>query len=110
MASRSASWARRSVAVMCVGGVREALRFVVRQCARPEAEAADQRAVHQQVGVAADRTGEMRIARQGEAEMADVVGAVLGLRLAAQHHVIDQRGFVGAGDRRSTRSRSRGCT
>ena len=40
----------------------------------------------------------MRIARQREAEMADIVRAVLGLRLAAQHHLVDQRRFGGAGD------------
>ena len=49
--------------------------------------------MHQQIGIAADRAGEMRVARQGEAEMADVVRAVFRLRLAAQHHFVHQRRF-----------------
>ena len=40
----------------------------------------------------------MRISRQGEAEMADIVRAVFGLRLAPQHHLVDQRRFRRVGD------------
>ena len=70
--------------------VREALRLGLGQPVRAETEAADQRPMHQQVGVAADRAGEMGVARQGEAEMADVLRAVGGLGLAAQHRLVDQ--------------------
>ena len=43
-----------------------------------------------EVGVAADRRGEMGVAAQVEAEMAVVLVAVFGLRLGAQHHLVDQ--------------------
>ena len=46
--------------------------------------------MHDQVGVAADRRGEVRVAAQVEAEMAVVLGGVFGLRLGAQHHLVDQ--------------------
>ena len=41
--------------------------------------------MHQQVGIATDRRGEMTITAQSQAEMAAVFGAVIGLRLAAQN-------------------------
>ena len=62
------------------------------QAARAQAQRADQRAVHHQVGVAADRRGEMRVAAQIEAEVAEVVGGVDGLRLRAQHDLVDEVG------------------
>ena len=40
----------------------------------------------------------MGVARQGEAEMADIVRAIGGLHLAAQDHLVDQRRLLGAGD------------
>ena len=52
----------------------------------------DQRAVHDEIGVAANRRGEVRVGAQIEAEMADVVGRVDRLRLAAQHHFVDDFG------------------
>ena len=57
----------------------------------------DQRAVDQQVGIAADRRGEVRVAAEREAEVARVLGPVIGLRLAAQHRFHDLRllGLVG---------------
>jgi len=63
---------------------------------RPEALRADQRAVHDQIGVAADGRGEMRVAAQIEPEMAVVLGRVLGLRLTAQHHLVDELLVLGA--------------
>ena len=62
------------------------------EAARAQPERADQRAVHQQVGVAADRRGEMRVAAQVQAEVAEVVGGVDGLRLRAQHDLVDEIG------------------
>ena len=62
----------------------------VRQTAVAELERADQRAVHDQVGIAPDRRGEMGIAAQVEAEMAVVLRGVFGLGLAAQHDLIDE--------------------
>ena len=47
-----------------------------------ELERADQPAMHDQVGIAADRRGEMRVAAQVQAEMAVVLRRVFGLRLA----------------------------
>ncbi len=47
----------------------------VGQAVRAELERADQAAMHDQIGVAADRRGEMRVAAQVEAEMAVVLGA-----------------------------------
>ena len=57
----------------------------------------EQRAVHQEVGIAADRRGEMGVAAQRQTEMPDIVRTVGGLRLAAQDEVIDQHGLAGAG-------------
>ncbi len=42
-----------------------------------------------EIGVAADGRGEMRIAAQVETEMAVVLMAVFGLRLGAQDHLVD---------------------
>ena len=81
-----------------LGGVGEPRGLLGIQRARAKVQAGDQRTVHQQVGVAPDRTGEMRVAGQREAEMTDVVRAVGGLRLAAQHNLIDQLRLLGAGD------------
>ncbi len=53
-----------------------------RAAAVAELERADQPAMHDQVGVAADRRGEMRVAAQVEAEVAVILGGVFGLRLA----------------------------
>ena len=58
-----------------------------------------QRAMHDEVGVAPDWRGKMCVARQGQAEMADIVRAVDRLRLAAQHQLVDDlrlRGLPGA--------------
>ena len=56
-----------------------------------ELEGIDQRAVDQQVGIAADRRGEVRVAAEREAEVAGVLRAVVGLGLAAQHRFHHQR-------------------
>ena len=66
----------------------EPRRFPVAQTAKPELEPRDQRTVHQQIGITPDRTGEMRVSRQRETEMPDIVGMIGRLRLAAQHHLI----------------------
>ena len=52
-------------------------------------------AVDQQVGVAPDRRGEVGVGLVGEAEVADVIGAVHRLLQRAQHHGLQQLG-VGA--------------
>jgi hypothetical protein len=52
-------------------------------------------AVHQQVGVAPDRAGEMRVGLVGQAEVAAVDGGVDGLAHGAQQHHVDLLG-VGA--------------
>ena len=55
-----------------------------------ELQRRDQGAMHDQVGVAADRRGEMRIAAQVEAEVPDVLWRILGLALRAQHDLVDE--------------------
>ena len=47
--------------------------------------------MHDQIGVAPDRRGEMRVAPQVQAEMAVILGGVFGLGLRAQHHFVHQR-------------------
>ncbi len=59
-------------------------------------ERADQPAMHDQVGIAADRRGEMGVAAQVQAEMAVILRRVFGLRLRAQHDFVDQRLGVAA--------------
>ena len=54
-----------------------------------EVEGGDQGAVDDEVGVAADRRGEMGIAVEVEAEVAVVLGRVLRLRLRAENHLRD---------------------
>ncbi len=66
------------------------------QGAVAELERADQPAMHDQIGVAADRRGEMRVAAQVEAEVAVVLGGIFGLRLAAQHDFVDELLVVAA--------------
>ena len=65
-------------------------RLAVGQGAVAERERPDQRAVHHEVGIAADRRGEMRVAPQVEPEVAVVLGGVFGLGLRAQHHLVDE--------------------
>ena len=48
--------------------------------------------MHDQVGVAADRAGEVGVFRQVQPEVADVLGIVLRLHLAAQDHLVDDIG------------------
>ena len=46
--------------------------------------------MHDEVGIAADRRGEVRVAAQVEAEMAEILRRIFRLRLAAQHDFVDQ--------------------
>src|SRR5262249_10980192 len=50
----------------------------------------DQRSMHQEIRIAADRGGKVSIAAQSQAEMTNVVLAVDGLCLAAKDEVIDE--------------------
>ena len=54
-----------------------------------------QRAMHDQVRIAPDRRGEMRVGSQGEPEMPEVLRAVIGLRHRAQRGHRDQLGQLG---------------
>ena len=95
--SRSAFMARRSAAEMRAAiSPSAACVHAARQAVGAEILRADQRAMHHQVGVAADRRGEVRIAAQIEPEMAVVLRRVFGLRLGAQHHLVDQLLVLGA--------------
>ena len=46
--------------------------------------------MHDEIGIAADGRGEMGVAAQVEAEMPVVLRGILGLRLRAQHHLVDE--------------------
>ena len=74
-----------------LGDLRELAAAHVVEPAVAKPERADQRAMNDQVGVAADRRGEMRVSAQIEAEMAVVLVAIFRLRLGAQHDLVDQR-------------------
>src|ERR1700688_870191 len=52
-----------------------------------------QDAVHDQVGIAADRRSEMRVLIEGQREMAERVGGITGLLKRAQHQVGDDALF-----------------
>jgi hypothetical protein len=52
--------------------------------------------VHDQVGVAADRRGEVGVLGQVQAVVADVLGRVDRLHLGAQHHLVDDVGVRAA--------------
>ena len=73
-----------------LGDLRQLARAHVVEAALAEIERADQRPMDDEIGVAANRRGEMGVAAQVEAEMAVVLVAVFGLRLGAQHHLVDQ--------------------
>ena len=91
--------ARRSVAEMLAATSASArTSVVVGKPVGAELLRADQRAMHDEVGVAADRRGEMRIAPQVEAEMAEILRRIFRLRLAAQHHLVDQPFDIAAFD------------
>jgi hypothetical protein len=67
---------------------------VITQTVIAQLESADQCAVYDQIGITADRRGKMRVTLQRQAEMPDILGAVGGLRHAAQHDIVDQRRFI----------------
>jgi hypothetical protein len=67
-----------------------------RHSAGTQLQGGDQGAVDNQVGVTADRRGEMGITAQIEAKMADIVDGIFGLRLGAKHNFIDQDRIRGA--------------
>ena len=46
--------------------------------------------MHDEIGIAADRRGEMGVAAQIETEVPIVLGRIFCLRLGAQHHLIYQ--------------------
>ncbi len=112
MESRSASVARRSVAVIVLGGVLE-LRRISSSLSPSVAQLqpGDQRAMHQQVGIAADRRGEMRVfasepGRNGRyfpGRIPPGSGCAARSRSPAAPCRCRRRAF-------STRSRSRGCS
>jgi hypothetical protein len=85
MARRSAKVIRSAVSFICLTSW--SVRPSVAQAQRP-----DQPAVDHQVGIAPDRAGEVGVALQVQAEVADVVRIVLGLHLGAQDHLVDDVG------------------
>ena len=70
------------------GDLAEARRFAVGQAVIAQLQRADQRAMHDQVRIAPDGRGVMRVFRQIQSEMAQVVRGIDRLRLGAQHDVV----------------------
>src|SRR5436853_340527 len=64
--------------------------LLLRQTAVTEPQRANETAVDDEVGIAADRRGEMRIAAQIQAEMPVIFRRIFGLRLRAQHNLVDK--------------------
>ena len=94
--SRSADMALRSLSEM-VSAMRSSFDFSSSdKPALAQLKGAHQRAVDDQIGVAADRRGEMRIAAQVQAEMPEIARPVLGLRLGAQHDLVQKLLVLGA--------------
>src|SRR5579883_1790829 len=69
-----------------------------REAAGPEIEGADQGAVDEEIGVAPDGRGEMGVAAERQAEMAEIVRAVDRLRLAPEDDLADQPAIRRAGN------------
>src|SRR5262249_1030345 len=63
--------------------------LLLRQCAVTEPQGANEAAMNDEIGITADRRGEMGVAAQVETEMPVVLGGIFGLRLGAQHHLVD---------------------
>ncbi len=84
-------------------------RLGLRQRAVAEAQAPDQRAVHDQVGVSPDGRCEMRVTPQVQAEMAVILGGVFGLGLRAQYHFVHQRFGIAPPDLRQHAIEQRGA-
>jgi hypothetical protein len=58
-----------------------------------QAQRADQGAVDHEIRIAPDRRGEVRVAHQVEAEVAEIVRRIVGLHLGAQDHLVDDVGM-----------------
>ena len=71
--------------------LRQFARAHLVEAALAEVQDADQSAMDDEIGESANGRSEMRVAAQVQPEMAIVLVAVLGLRLGAQHHLVDQR-------------------
>jgi len=65
--------------------------FAALKSARSKPERRHKRAMHEQIGIAADGRGEMCIAAQVQPEVTDVFDGVLGLCLTAQNDLVDQQ-------------------
>src|SRR5690606_38815063 len=74
--------------------------LLVGDAVRAETMRADQRSMDDEVGVAADRRGEVRVAAQVEAKMPEILRRIDRLALGAQHHLVDQRLMLAAGNLR----------
>src|SRR3546814_4941067 len=82
--------------------------LVIGQPARPQPERLHQRAVDDEIGIAPDRRGEMRVTAEREPKMAVIGGRVIGLRLAAQHLFHHLRLEIGIADAREDMVEGRG--
>src|SRR5262249_32077319 len=72
--------------------------LAVRQPVAAELQLADQRAMHDEIRIAADRRGKMRVAAQIEAEVTVILRRIFSLRLAAQYHLMHELLDVAAFD------------
>ncbi|ODS03502.1 hypothetical protein AUC71_09280 [Methyloceanibacter marginalis] len=90
------------------GDLFQLLHFLIREAASAQVKGADQGAMHDEIGVAANGRGEMGVAPQVETEMPEILRAVFGLGLAAQDHFADElRGGRGPGLRENAIELSR---
>src|SRR5690606_17677301 len=73
-----------------LGHIGELSSFLIGQSADAKSKRSHQRPMDDQVRVAPDRRGEMRVTAEIETEVANILGAVLGLRLGAQYDLVDE--------------------
>ena len=78
-------------------GVFEGFNGVAWKAVFAPAVGSDERAVHDQVGVAADGGGEMRVRFERETEVAEVLGRVVGLGHGPERRHVDLLGMVRVG-------------
>ena len=91
MASRSAAAARRSVRGDVLAGRLERRCGLRRQSILAEVVGGDQRAMHQQIGIAPDRGGEVRIALQRQSEVPEILRRIDRRHLRSQGEGMDHR-------------------
>src|SRR5262245_39496211 len=94
------------------GDFAKALRLLLADAAGAEPQGLDQRAMDEEIGIAPNWRGKMRVAGEIEAEVPGVQSAIGGLRLGAQHDLVDElarRQTLGALEHAVEVARAQGC-